>query len=106
MQAGEVSREGYENEHDNIKAEAAWVHRSASEDTSDHFEEKNDLSSMEVGEADKIMYIERVMDLKQIPAHISTGDLPVLATSQYSLERLSRNCTSPNGLRSIILPSI
>ena len=26
------------------------------------------------------------------------GDRPALATSQYLLERLSRNCTSPNGI--------
>ena len=32
------------------------------------------------------------------------GDLPALATSQYVLERLSRNCTSPNGVICIILP--
>ena len=32
------------------------------------------------------------------------GDLPALATSQYLLERLSRNCTSPNGIRNLILP--
>ena len=32
------------------------------------------------------------------------GDLSALATSQYLLERLSRNCTSPNGIRNLILP--
>ena len=32
------------------------------------------------------------------------GDLAALATSQYLLERLSRNCTSPNGIRNLIFP--
>ena len=49
------------------------VHRPASENTSDHVEEKNDLSSKEVGEAEQIKDIERVMDFKHIPAHISTA---------------------------------
>ena len=32
------------------------------------------------------------------------GDHPASVTSQYLLDRLSQNCTSPNGIRSLILP--
>ena len=47
-------------------------YRPASADSSDHFEEKNHLSYKEVGEAQQINDVERVMDFKQTPAHIST----------------------------------
>ena len=48
---------------------------------------------------------ELLMSIRYLLTYpLCNDDLPARATSQYLLERLSRNCTSPNGIIYLILP--